>query len=197
MVSSRRDSETAKQSERVNRIQKASLARGFLLRIRATGSRPTNPDAISCLPPRQPRSGVFRVYSDQLVLLVLIHQAAQEDVESLVAAPGPASDRGSSQSSSGSRRRSGSCLSTIFATMPLRSASMGPLIAPTFRSNSCGATWPTSPTSGTWPSQPTRSLVFTVAPTSLAALARSLYCFALSASSWVFSFSSAGNCSLR
>ena len=35
---------------------------------------------------------------------------------------------------------------------------MGPLTAPTFRSKSCGATWPNSPTSGTWPLRPTRSL---------------------------------------
>ena len=65
------------------------------------------------------------------------------------------------------------------------------LMSPGFISKTCGAEDATWPRSGTWPSGATRSLVFTVAPTALAASRRLCEARALSLSSCSFCASSA------
>ena len=63
---------------------------------------------------------------------------------------------------------------------------IGPLISPGFRVNATEALPAMEPISGTWPSGSTKSLVFIVAPSSLAAFFRSCSALARSDSSWVF-----------
>ena len=107
------------------------MAAGLLCRKRAE---------LTCPAPAGPGLGVE---ADEVVLLVVVPNTAHEDAESLVAALVQQSGRVSGRSSLRSRRRVGSCLSRILTTTPVRPALMGPLMAPTFISKSCGATWPT------------------------------------------------------
>lgn len=80
----------------------------------------------------------------------------------------------------------GCCFSSTDSTMPLLPDSIGPLISPGFRVNATEAPPAMEPTSGTCPSGSTKSLVFTAAPSSLAAFFRSCPALARSESSCVF-----------
>ena len=121
---------------------------------------------------------------------VICRPGSRRTARSVPAACLAAANRESDRAWRHNRHRSAAGSRGLAAPTPSEPLLIGPLISPGFMVNATAA-WPDiEPTSGTWPSGRTKSLVFTVAPSSLAARFRSCSALARSESSCVFWVSS-------